>query len=274
MKTDTLINIVDFDENGSVSIQIPQIQSGYSLILNHWDSVAIQLNEIEKDLLAPDSARRRAFLEKVKTVLFEFIDCGVFTYEDDSSEGDDSFEEDISDERFDGMSDSEFEKYFKEVLGENANKEWDFGDDEESEEEKEYNLRNSKASIAIEATYDEDGCDIECLTVYNYRLKHSLGWYMMGRVGNEIAKVKSHIEVLHGLLKVIDDIDGFIKILRESNSPFASANNIMKEFGLSMPQAEAILRKTLKELTSLDEDYIIGQIEGFTEIISFLEKLR
>jgi len=271
MKTNTLISIVDFDENGGASIQIPQIQSDYSLIINHWEDAAVLLDKVEKDLLAPDSAQRRAFLKKVKNVLSDFINRGVFSCDDVSSEDDDCI---ISDERFEGWSDSDFENAFSEGV----NKNWDFGNQNLSEKEKEYNLKTSKVSIAIEVgyesnDYDEDGYNIEYLTVYNYQLKHSLGWYLMGRVDNEMAKTKSHIEVLHGLLRVLDNIDRVVMIIRESKSPFASIGKLMEEFDLSKLQAEAILRTALKELTTLDKKHIISQIEEFTNVISVLEKL-
>lgn len=65
-------NILDFDDNGCAVIEIPQIQHDYSLMLNHWQDIKFQLEEIEKDLLCCDTEGRRCFLEKARKLLLEY----------------------------------------------------------------------------------------------------------------------------------------------------------------------------------------------------------
>jgi len=55
--------ILEFNDNGGVSIEIPQIDSDYSLVVNHWKSADIQLREIEQDILQSDSLQRTNFLK-------------------------------------------------------------------------------------------------------------------------------------------------------------------------------------------------------------------
>ena len=65
-------NILDFDDNGRAVIEIPQIQHDYSLMLNHWQDIKFQLEEIEEDLLCCDTEGRRRFLEKARKLLLEY----------------------------------------------------------------------------------------------------------------------------------------------------------------------------------------------------------
>ena len=79
-------NILDFDDNGCAVIEIPQIQHDYSLMLNHWQDIKFQLEEIEKDLLCCDTERRRCFLEKARKLLLEYREkseeFGEFEFEE------------------------------------------------------------------------------------------------------------------------------------------------------------------------------------------------
>ena len=65
-------NILDFDDNGRAVIEIPQIQHDYSLVLNHWQDIKSQLEEIEEDLSCCDTEGRRRFLEKARKLLLEY----------------------------------------------------------------------------------------------------------------------------------------------------------------------------------------------------------
>jgi len=56
--------ILDFNDQGGATIEIPQIDSDYSLVINHWESADIQLQEIEQDILQSDSLHRTNFLKK------------------------------------------------------------------------------------------------------------------------------------------------------------------------------------------------------------------
>ena len=83
--TNTL-NILDFDDNGHAVIEIPQIQHDYSLVLNHWQDIKFQLEEIEEDLSCCDTEGRRCFLEKARKLLLEYgeksEEFGEFEFEE------------------------------------------------------------------------------------------------------------------------------------------------------------------------------------------------
>ena len=68
--TNTL-NILDFEDNGRAIIEIPKIQHDYSFVLNHWQDIERQLEEIEDDLACCNTEERQRFLEKTKKLLLE-----------------------------------------------------------------------------------------------------------------------------------------------------------------------------------------------------------
>lgn len=88
-------NILDFDDNGYAVIEIPQIQHDYSLVLNHWQDIECQLEEIEEDLSCYDTEGRRRFLEKARKLLLEYMEkseeFGEFEFEE--NEIDDEIDE-------------------------------------------------------------------------------------------------------------------------------------------------------------------------------------
>ena len=68
-----MANILDFNDNGGAIIEIPQIDSDYSLVLNHWKRADIELQKIEQDILKSDSPQRTNFLKKCAEEIQQFI---------------------------------------------------------------------------------------------------------------------------------------------------------------------------------------------------------
>jgi hypothetical protein len=64
--------ILDFNDNGGAFIEIPQIDSDYSLVINHWKRTDIQLQEIEKDLHQSCTEQQTCFLKKYAEELQKF----------------------------------------------------------------------------------------------------------------------------------------------------------------------------------------------------------
>ncbi len=246
-----ILNILDFDDNGRAIIEIPQIQHDYSFVLNHWQDIECQLDEIDDDLSCFDTEERRRFLEKTKKLLLEHRkkskDCG-------SEE---------NDER----------KHYIEVLKE-------VGYDENDIEGFEFEidaveLKLSKSNIHLDVKYDEE--DEVYLCVYHFRLKHSLAWYLMNRLDHEIAMIDRQIEKKSGLLKVCDSEDHFDKaiiIIRESNCLLTARNELMKKFQLSEIQAEYILSVTLRELASTTMDNVLRDLDFYAIVKSLLIDLK
>ncbi len=85
-----------------------------------------------------------------------------------------------------------------------------------------------------------------------------------------LEQVKHRLEVLAGYLIVYLNIDEVIKIIRESEEPKPA---LMKKFGLTEVQAEAILNMRLRSLRKLEEIEIRKEFDGLEKEKESLEKL-
>ncbi|MDY0028328.1 MAG: DNA topoisomerase IV subunit A [Pseudobdellovibrionaceae bacterium] len=87
---------------------------------------------------------------------------------------------------------------------------------------------------------------------------------------HRLEQVKHRLEVLAGYLIVYLNIDEVIKIIRESDEPKPA---LMKKFGLTEVQAEAILNMRLRSLRKLEEIEIRKEFDGLEAEQDKLEKL-
>ncbi len=85
----------------------------------------------------------------------------------------------------------------------------------------------------------------------------------------DLAKAEARIHILEGLRIAIDHIDEVIHVIR--NSYDNAQENLMKEFGLSELQAQAILEMQLRRLQGLQRDKIE---EEYNELLALAKHLR
>ena len=222
-------NVLDFDENGQATIVIPQIQEDFSFILNYWKKPEKIIQEIDIDLLNPDTEQRKNFLEKFRKHLSESLDKYDFSEEQDESE-----EENLREEE---------------------------------------NYRCSKKTTHLENS-NNNFYNSSYLTVYNYHLKHSFVWYLMNCIQNEIVELEKEIEVSQGLFIVLEKIDKYICIIRDSDNSIDAINKISKEFQLSKLQAERALELNLHQLSNLGKSKLTTDIEKYKFIISLLKNTQ
>lgn len=90
----------------------------------------------------------------------------------------------------------------------------------------------------------------------------------------DLAKTKSRLHIVEGLLIAIEHIDAFIKIIRSSDSTQQAANTMIREYGVTDVQAKAILDIRLARLVSLEylkvekeKQSLIDEIKHFEKII-------
>lgn len=93
---------------------------------------------------------------------------------------------------------------------------------------------------------------------------------LVRRSNHRLGEVNHRLEVLAGYLIVYLNIDEVIKIIRESDEPRPA---LMKKFGLTEVQAEAILNMRLRSLRKLEEMEIRKEFDGLEKEKDFLEKL-
>ena len=72
-------------------------------------------------------------------------------------------------------------------------------------------------------------------------------------------------------LKALDHLDEVIATIRSSHTPADAKINLMANFSLSDPQAQAILEMRLQRLTGLEREKIV---EEYKELVALIERLR
>ena len=87
----------------------------------------------------------------------------------------------------------------------------------------------------------------------------------------EHARARYHI--LEGLVKCLSILDEVIKVIRASNNKADAKDNLVKEFGFSIEQAEAIVTLQLYKLTNTDVVLLEEEMADLEKKISIWEKI-
>lgn len=89
----------------------------------------------------------------------------------------------------------------------------------------------------------------------------------------ELKQAKARAHILEGYLIALDHIDEVIETIKKSKDEPAAKASLVKKFGLSEIQAQAILDMQLKRLTGLERDKIENELAMLKETIAYLESL-
>src|SRR5574344_1256637 len=76
----------------------------------------------------------------------------------------------------------------------------------------------------------------------------------------DLDKAEKRVHILEGLKIALDNIDAVIKTIKESKTDEVATEALMKRFGLSEPQCEAILEMKLRRLTGLERDKVEAEL--------------
>jgi DNA gyrase subunit A len=87
----------------------------------------------------------------------------------------------------------------------------------------------------------------------------------------ELRAAKARAHILEGYKIALDHIDEVIKLIRASKTSEIAQEGLMKKFGLSEIQAQAILAMQLRRLTGLERDKIEAELK---ELLALIEKLE
>ncbi|HYC56362.1 MAG TPA: DNA gyrase subunit A [Candidatus Binatia bacterium] len=87
----------------------------------------------------------------------------------------------------------------------------------------------------------------------------------------DLRKAEARLHLLEGLKIALDNLDAVIKLIRGSKDTPSAKEGLMKSFGLSDIQAQAILDMRLQRLTGLERDKIM---EEYRETQKTIERLR
>jgi len=87
----------------------------------------------------------------------------------------------------------------------------------------------------------------------------------------DLDRALKRAHILEGLKIALKFIDRIIKVIKTSKSVPAAKENLMKEFGLSEAQSQAILEMQLQRLTALERDKIEAE---YMELLKRIEECR
>ena len=89
----------------------------------------------------------------------------------------------------------------------------------------------------------------------------------------ELKKAEERKEIVEGLLIALKNINGVVKIIKESKHVSDALEKLVKKFKLSQKQAEAILEMRLARLTALEQKKLKDELASLKKIIAELKKI-
>ncbi|MCX7970444.1 MAG: DNA gyrase subunit A [Negativicutes bacterium] len=93
------------------------------------------------------------------------------------------------------------------------------------------------------------------------------------RTSHELARARERAHLLEGLVRALDHLDAVIATIRAAKTVDDARQQLMKKFGLSDKQAQAILDMRLQRLTALERDKIIDEYRDVLARIDHLAAL-
>jgi len=87
----------------------------------------------------------------------------------------------------------------------------------------------------------------------------------------ELAKAQQRAHILEGLKVALDHIDEIVALIKKSKDPNVARQGLMKRFGLSRVQAQAILDMRLQRLTGLERQKIEAE---YLQLIKEIARLK
>ncbi|MGH7348769.1 MAG: DNA gyrase subunit A [Candidatus Rokuibacteriota bacterium] len=91
------------------------------------------------------------------------------------------------------------------------------------------------------------------------------------RTKYDLARAEERAHVLEGLRKAVDQLDLVIRLIRQSESPDAARDTLVRRLDLSEIQAKAILDMRLQRLTQLERHKIVEEHEQTLALIADLK---
>jgi len=89
----------------------------------------------------------------------------------------------------------------------------------------------------------------------------------------ELRQAEARLHILDGLLIALRNLDAVIRLIRASQDAEAARTGLMRQFNLSLAQAQAILDMTLRRLTSLERGKIEAEHKETEETIVRLRQI-
>ncbi len=89
----------------------------------------------------------------------------------------------------------------------------------------------------------------------------------------DLRKARERAHILEGLLKALAHLDEVIALIRGSKTPQEAKEGLIRRFGLTPVQAQAILDMRLQRLTGLEQEKLKAEYEELKRQIAWYEKI-
>lgn len=109
-------------------------------------------------------------------------------------------------------------------------------------------------------------------TILEYYLRHRIQ-IITKRTEHQLKQAKYRAHILEGYIIALDNIDEVVEIIKKAKDEPEAKAKLMKKFGLSDIQSQAILDMQLKRLTGLERSKIEEELKELRKLINYLESL-
>lgn len=109
-------------------------------------------------------------------------------------------------------------------------------------------------------------------TILEYYLRHRIQ-IITKRTEHQLKQAKYRAHILEGYIIALDNIDEVVEIIKKAKDEPEAKAKLMKKFGLSEIQSQAILDMQLKRLTGLERSKIEEELKELRKLINYLESL-
>jgi len=96
---------------------------------------------------------------------------------------------------------------------------------------------------------------------------------VLRRTTFELRRAEERAHILEGLKIALENIDAVIELIKSAPSPKEAKARLMEEYGLTDPQAQAILDMRLQRLTGLERERILEEHRALMEKIARLREI-
>ena len=96
---------------------------------------------------------------------------------------------------------------------------------------------------------------------------------ILRRTRFDLDHAKARLHIVEGLIRCLSILDEVIKVIRGSKNRQDSKENLMKEFGFTEPQAEAIITLQLYKLSNTDVTLLEEEMAKLKELVINLQKI-
>jgi DNA gyrase subunit A len=108
--------------------------------------------------------------------------------------------------------------------------------------------------------------------ILHYFLEHRRE-VVVRRTAFELRKAEARAHILEGLKIALDNLDAVIALIRRSQSPDEARAGLMRQFGLTEIQANAILDMRLQRLTQLERAKLVEEYQDVLKQIEYLKSV-